>query len=216
MNIKDMVAVQKKNELPNNCATILRYAPAAFDGENPANSLTTDLAVVLAKEPVQDSDWIEGDEKKKEQDLIQAIIDLAEIKELHIDTDLARSDEEHVSILLTHLIRASNDISVSTRRGCGNYILLNNAFYNKLKGLSNNFNMPFFHMSMDGTEMLLNGTIRMSKAEFHEDTPLAILGYYGMKNDTGIVLVEDDDTGKYAIIDRFWDVRNYYRVIKLV
>jgi hydrogenase maturation factor len=55
----------------------------------------------------------------------------------------------------------------------------------------------------------------MSKAEFHEDTPLAIIGYTGIKNDTGIVLVEDDDTGKYAIIDRFWDVRNYYRVIKI-
>lgn len=216
MNIRDMVKMQKKNQLFRNCALVLRYVPREmlFDSREDDHQ---ELALGLERQLIHEKDWKDAsDEKKKELDAIHACMNLAKVIEIHKDPESTVPKEERCGVLLTHLIKESNTIRTNTRRGAGNYILINNAFKKKLEDLGV-FSTPFVNVSTDNTEYLVNGCIRMSVAEFDEDTPMALIGYNGnVKFDGGIVLVEDDENKKYAIADRFLDSDKYYRLIKFV
>ena len=215
MTFKDLVKVQKKDGLFKNCACVLRYIPREllFTGrEEDRPELTLGLERLL----IHEKDWKDAsDESKKELDVIHACIDLAKVIEIHKDPESTASKDERCGVLLTHLMKECNTIRTSTRRGAGNYILINNAFKNELEELGA-FSTPFFNISTDNTEYLVNGVIKMSVATFDEDTPMALIGYSGTaKFDGGIVLAEDEENNKYAIADRFYDTDKYYRVIKL-
>lgn len=216
MNIRDMVKVQKKNQLFRNCALVLRYVPRellfSYKNEN-----TKELTLGLEKQLIHEKDWKDDtDDEKKNLELIQACIDIATVSELHEDSNSEDDKQTRCGKLLTHLIYDSNTIKTNTRRGAGNYILINNAFKNELDKLDA-FSTPFFNISSDNVEYLVNGCIKMSTATFNEDIPMALIGYNGAsKYDGGIVLAEDDENKKYAIADRFLDSDKYYRLIKLV
>lgn len=218
MNIRDMIKVQKKTELFRNCASVLRYVPREllFDGREDERP---ELALGLERQFIHEKDWKDAsDERKKELDIIHACMDIAKVIEIHKDPESTASKDERCGMLLTHLMSGCNYIRTSTRRGAGNYILINNAFKNELEELGA-FSTPFFNVSNDNTEYLMNGVIKMSVATFDEDnayTPMALIGYTGeYRFDGGIVLVEDDENNKYAIADRFYDSDKYYRLIKL-
>lgn len=216
MTFKDLVKVQKKDGLFRNCASVLRYIPREmlFNGREDEHP---ELALGLERQLIHEKDWKDAsDESKEELDVIHACIDLAKVIEMHKDPNSTASKDERCGVLLTHLIKESNSIRTNTRRGAGNYILINNAFQNELEELGA-FSTPFFNVSTDNTEYLVNGCIRMSVATFDEDTPMALIGYSGSARfDGGIVLAEDDENNKYAIADRFYDSDKYYRLIKLV
>ena len=216
MTIKDLIKVQKKDGLFRNCASVLRYVPREmlFGGREDDHP---ELTLGLERQLIHEKDWKDAsDEKKKELDTIHACMDIAKVIEIHKDPESTVSTEERLGVLLTHLIKESNSIRTNTRRGAGNYILINNAFKKELEDLGA-FSTPFFNISTDNTEYLINGCIRMSAAEFDEDTPMALIGYAGTaKFDGGIVLAEDEENNKYAIADRFYDSDKYYRLIKLV
>lgn len=214
MTFKDLVKVQKKNGLFRNCACALRYIPREllFIGrveEHP------ELTLGLERQLIHEKDWKDvSDESKKELDVIHACIDVAKVIEIHKGQESIATKDERLGVLLTHLIKESNTIRTNTRRGAGNYILINNAFKNELEELGA-FSTPFFNVSTDNTEYIVNGCIKMSVATFDEDTPMALIGYSGTaKFDGGIVLAEDEENNKYAIADRFYDTDKYYRVIK--
>lgn len=217
MNIRDMVKVQKKNQLFRNCALVLRYVPRELlfnDGEDEHPELTLDLERQL----IHEKDWKDasGCESKKELDVIHACMDVAKVIEIHKDPESTVSKKEFCGVLFTHLMKESNSIGTSTRRGAGNCILINNAFKKELEDLDA-FSTPFINISADNTEYLVNGYIRMSVAEFDEDTPMALIGYAGNDRfDGGIVLVEDEENNKYAIADRFYDSDKYYSLIKII
>lgn len=216
MTIKDLIKVQKKDGLFRNCASVLRYVPREmlFGGREDDHP---ELTLGLERQLIHEKDWKDAsDESKKELDIIHACMDIAKVIEIHKDPESTVSTEERLGVLLTHLIKESNSIRTNTRRGAGNYILINNAFKKELEDLGA-FSTPFFNISTDNTEYLINGCIRMSVAEFDEDTPMALIGYAGnAKFDGGIVLAEDEENNKYAIADRFYDSDKYYRLIKLV
>lgn len=216
MTIKDLIKVQKKDGLFRNCASVLRYVPREmlFGGREDDHP---ELTLGLERQLIHEKDWKDAsDESKKELDIIHACMDIAKVIEIHKDPESTASTEERLGVLLTHLIKESNSIRTNTRRGAGNYILINNAFKKELEDLGA-FSTPFFNISTDNTEYLINGCIRMSVAEFDEDTPMALIGYAGnAKFDGGIVLAEDEENNKYAIADRFYDSDKYYRLIKLV
>lgn len=215
MNIRDMVKVEKKNQLFHNCALALRYSPKAFNFTTPLNF--DDLELCVEKQLITKNDWVDvSDEKAKEMDLIHNCIDIAEVDEL-LESDIPMTNKtEQTAVLISHLLRNSNSIMMGNRRGMGNFVLVNNAFYNKLVEFDS-FSTPFFNKATDEDEYLLNGVIRMSKATFDEKNPIALLGYAGKSPyDGGIVLVEDDENKKYAIASRFYDTDKYYRVIKIV
>lgn len=216
MTIKDLIKVQKKDGLFKNCASVLRYIPREllFDGRE---SDRPELTLGLERQLIHEKDWKDAsDESKKELDIIHACMDVAKVIEIHKDPESTASTEERLDVLLTHLIKESNSIRTNTRRGAGNYILINNAFKKELEDLGA-FSTPFFNISTDNTEYLINGCIRMSVATFDEDIPMALIGYAGnAKFDGGIVLAEDEENNKYAIADRFYDSDKYYRLIKLV
>ena len=215
MNIRDLVKVQKKNQLFRNCALVLRYVPREllFTGKEEDKP---ELTLGLERQLIHEKDWKDAsDESKKEIDAIHACMDIAKVIEIHKDPNSEASKEERCGVLLTHLMKECNTIRTDTRRGAGNYILINNAFKKELEDLGA-FSTPFINISTDNTEYLVNGCIRMSVTEFDEDTPIALIGYAGSaKFDGGIVLVEDDENNKYTIADRFYDSDKYYRVIKL-
>lgn len=216
MTIKDLIKVQKKDGLFRNCACVLRYVPREllFDYREADHS---ELALGLERQLIHEKDWKDAsDESKKELDTIHACMDLAKVIEIHKDPESTASKEERCGVLLTHLMKECNSIRTSTRRCAGNYILINNAFKKELEELGA-FSTPFFNVSTDNTEYLINNCIRMSVATFDEDTPMALIGYAGnARFDGGIVLVEDEENNKYAIADRFYDSDKYYRLIKLV
>ena len=216
MNIRDMVKVQKKNQLFRNYALVLRYVPREmlFDSREDNHP---ELALGLERQLIHEKDWKDAsDESKKELDIIHACMDVAEVIEIHKDPDSTASKEERCGVLLTNLMKECNSIRTSTRRCAGNYILINNAFKKELEELGA-FSTPFFNVSTDNTEYLINNCIKMSVTTFDEDTPIALIGYSGTSRfDGGIVLVEDEENNKYAIADRFYDSDKYYRLIKLV
>ena len=216
MNIRDMVKVQKKNQLFRNYALVLRYVPREmlFDSREDNHP---ELALCLERQLIHEKDWKDAsDESKKELDIIHACMDVAEVIEIHKDPDSTASKEERCGVLLTNLMKECNSIRTSTRRCAGNYILINNAFKKELEELGA-FSTPFFNVSTDNTEYLINNCIKMSVTTFDEDTPIALIGYSGTSRfDGGIVLVEDEENNKYAIADRFYDSDKYYRLIKLV
>lgn len=216
MNIRDMIKVQRKNQLFRNCALVLRYVPREmlFGGREDEHP---ELTLGLERQLIHEKDWKDAsDESKKELDIIHACMDLAKVIEIHKDPESTISTEERLYVLLTHLMKECNSIRTSTRRGAGNYILINNAFEKELEELGA-FSTPFFNVSTDNTEYLVNGIIKMSVAAFDEDTPMALISYAGNnKFDGGIVLAEDEENNKYAIADRFYDSDKYYRLIKLV
>lgn len=216
MTFKDLVKVQKKDGLFKNCACALRYIPREllFTGKEDDRP---ELTLGLERQLIHKNDWKDASDKSKEElDVIQACIDLAKVIEIHKDPESTASKDERCGVLLTHLMKECNSIRTDTRRGAGNYILINNAFKNELEDLGA-FSLPFFNVSTDNTEYLVNGCIRMSVATFDEDTPVALIGYSGSARfDGGIVLVEDEENNKYAIADRFYDSDKYYRLIKLV
>lgn len=216
MNIRDMVKVQKKNQLFRNCALVLRYVPNELLF-NYKNENTKELTMGLEKQLIHEKDWKDAsDESKKELDVIHACIDVAKVIEIHKDQESTVAKDERLGVLLTHLMKECNSIRTNTRRGAGNYILINNAFKNELEELGV-FSTPFFNVSTDNTEYIVNGCIKMSVATFDEDTSMALIGYSGnARFDGGIVLVEDDENNKYAIADRFYDSDKYYRLIKFV
>ena len=216
MTIKDLIKVQKKDGLFKNCASVLRYIPREllFDGREADRP---ELTLGLERQLIHEKDWKDAsDESKKELDVIHACMDVAKVIEIHKDPESTASKEERCGVLLTHLMKESNSIRTSTRRCAGNYILINNAFKKELEELGA-FSTPFFNVSTDNTEYLINNCIRMSVATFDEDTPMALIGYSGNSRfDGGIVLAEDEENNKYAIADRFYDSDKYYRLIKLV
>ena len=216
MTIKDLIKVQKKDRLFRNCASVLRYVPREmlFGGREDDH---LELTLGFERQLIHEKDWKDAsDESKKELDVIHACMDVANVIEIHKDPASTISKEERCGVLLTHLMKECNSIRTSTRRGAGNYILINNAFKKELEELGA-FSTPFFNVSVDNTEYLVNGVIKMSAAEFDEDTPMALIGYAGNnKFDGGIVLAEDEENNKYAIADRFYDSDKYYRLIKLV
>ena len=216
MTIKDLIKVQKKDGLFRNCASVLRYVPREmlFGGREDDHP---ELALGLERQLIHEKDWKDANnESKKELDAIHACMDIAKVIEIHKDLNSKASKNERCGVLLTHLMKECNSIRTSTHRGAGNYILINNAFKKELEDLSA-FSTPFVNVSTDNTEYLINGCIRMSVAEFDENTPMALIGYAGnAKFDGGIVLVEDEENKKYAIADRFYDSDKYYRVIKIV
>lgn len=216
MTIKDLIKVQKKDGLFKNCTSVLRYIPREllFDGKEVDRP---ELTLGLERQLIHEKDWKDAsDESKKELDVIHACMDLAKVIEIHKDPESTASKEERCGVLLTHLMKECNSIRTSTRRGAGNYILINNAFKNELEELGA-FSTPFINISTDNTEYLVNGCIKMSVATFDEDTPMALIGYSGSARfDGGIVLAEDEENNKYAIADRFYDSDKYYRLIKLV
>lgn len=215
MTFKDLVKVQKKDGLFKNCACALRYIPREllFTGREEDRP---ELTLGLERQLIHEKDWKDAsDESKEELDVIHACMDVAKVIEIHKDPESIISNDERCGVLLTHLMKECNTIRTSTRRGAGNYILINNAFKNELEELGA-FSTPFFNVSTDNTEYLVNGVIKMSVATFDEDTPMALIGYSGTARfDGGIVLVEDEENNKYAIADRFYDTDKYYRVIKL-
>ena len=215
MTFKDLVKVHKKSELFRNCACVLRYVPREllFNGREDEKP---ELTLGLERQLIHEKDWKDAsDESKKELDVIHACIDVAKVIEIHKDPESTATKDERCGVLLTHLMKECNTIRTSTRRGAGNYILINNAFQKELAELGA-FSTPFFNVSTDNTEYLVNGVIKMSVATFDEDTPMALIGYSGTaKFDGGIVLAEDEENNKYAIADRFYDTDKYYRVIKL-
>ena len=86
MNIRDMVKVQKKNQLFRNCALVLRYVPRELlfnDREDEHPELTLDLERQL----IHEEDWKDasGCESKKELDVIHACMDVAKVIEIHKD-----------------------------------------------------------------------------------------------------------------------------------
>ncbi len=214
MNILDMVTRQKKTEKSGNYAAVLRYVPQF--GLTNKESDKLDLAMVLERQLVLDEDWKDGsNEEQKELDLIHACVNIAIVDELHEDPNLTTDKQERCAKLLTRIILNSNSIRTETRRGAGNYALANNAFMKKIEELGG-FPKFFVNQSMDGTEYLINGCIKMSIATFDEDIPTILIGYSGSANlDGGIALLEDDENNRYAIANRFYNTDKYYRVIKL-
>ena len=214
MNIRDLVKWQKKNEKSGNYAAVLRYAPKFGLTNNESDKL--DLALVMERQLILDEDWKDGsNEEQKDLDLIHACINIAKVDELHEDPNSTTDKQERCAKLLTRIILNSNQIRTGTRRSAGNYVLVNNAFMKKIEELGG-FPKFFVNQSMDGTEYLINGCIKMNVATFDEDTPTALIGYSGSANvDGGIVVLEDDENNRYAIANRFYDTDKYYRVIKL-
>ena len=213
MNIRDLVKWQKKTENSGNYAAVLRYAPKFGLTNNESDKL--DLAMVMERQLVLDEDWKDGsNEEQKELDLIHACINIAKVDELHEDPNSTADKQERCAKLLTRIILNSNQIRTGTRRSAGNYILVNNAFIKKIEELGG-FPKFFVNQSMDGTEYLINGCIKMSVATFDEDTPTALIGYSGSANVDGGIVVLEDENNRYAIANRFYDTDKYYRVIKL-
>ena len=213
MNIRDLVKWQKKTEKSGNYAAVLRYVPKFGLTNNESDKL--DLALVMERQLVLDEDWKDGsNEEQKDLDLIHACINIAKVDELHEDPNSTTDKQERCAKLLTRIILNSNQIRTGTRRSAGNYVLINNAFMKKIEELGG-FPKFFVNQSMDGTEYLINGCIKMSIATFDEDTPTALIGYSGTVNVDGGIVVLEDENNRYAIANRLYDTDKYYRVIKL-
>lgn len=121
--------------------------------------------------------------------------------------------------LLTQILKNANTISLLTKRGSANVLIVNKKFKEILNttpfSTSNDSiktginNCPMFLKNENGELMLCN-VIKIIEYEFNSDKPAAILTYLGGgKYDGGIVYVENTYHDKYMICNDIPGVDNY-------
>lgn len=189
------------------------------DGENKSYSIN------VINHKINHTDWM--DEESLDDAIYRKCCDVA------TKVELKKSSEEcthwHAgergSVLLAGLLRECNKISMKTRRGCGNVIVLNKAAKNILdsfdypsdlkgttvKGL---YESMYVAYSEKLNKYVLVGSIILHEYDDKSDEPHILIAYVGQPAyDNGILVANVDN--KYTIIDDIDGAKNYYTLITL-
>ncbi len=124
---------------------------------------------------------------------------------------------ERLSHVLTGIVKARNDIAISTRFGMGNLFVMNNKFWDYLSNITDNFTTihPAISDITDHSFKLIN-SIECIKLSVDDNSNYAegIMAYH--QNVPGGMLFDDREHHRYAIVNDFDDTDKFYRVVRLV
>ena len=124
---------------------------------------------------------------------------------------------ERLSHVLTGIIKARNEIAISTRLGMGNLFVMNNKFWDYLSNITNNFTIinPAIISDITDHSFKLISTIECIKLSVDDNSNYAegIMTYH--QNVPGGMLFDDRENHRYAIVNDFDDTDKFYRLVRL-
>lgn len=124
---------------------------------------------------------------------------------------------ERLSHVLIGIVKARNEIAISTRFGMGNLFVMNNKFWDYLSNITDNFTTihPAISDITDHSFKLIN-SIECIKLSVDDNSNYAegIMAYH--QNVPGGMLFDDREHHRYAIVNDFDDTDKFYRLVRLV
>lgn len=140
------------------------------------------------------------------------------VDEINCDMSQFRWQLEPLSNVLTSIMKARNEIAISTYLGMGNLFVMNNKFWNYLSNITDNF-MTIHPIMTDITDhsFKLAGTLECIKLSINDHSNYAegIMTYHHQNVSAGM-LFNDREHNKYAIVNDFIDTNKFYKLIRLV
>lgn len=140
------------------------------------------------------------------------------INEINYEEPLERWPAERLSRVLTGIVKARNDIAISTRLGMGNLFVMNNKFWDYLCNITNNFTTyhPAIISDITDHSFKLISDIECIKLGVDDNSNYAegIMAYH--QSVPGGMLFNDRENHRYAIVNDFDDTDKFYRLVRLV
>lgn len=140
------------------------------------------------------------------------------VNEINYDVPQERWPLERLSHVLTGIIKARNEIAISTRLGMGNLFVMNNKFWDYLSNITDNFTAIHPDIITDVTDhsFKLISDIECIKLSVDDNSNYAegIMAYH--QSVPGGMLFDDRENHRYAIVNDFDDTDKFYRLVRLV
>lgn len=219
MNYTDLVINYAANEMQP-IAGVIRYNPRQVD------DTYTFAEFSIERQPVTkwESYFNESELWLNVFNRCQQLGD-TEIYDMHSDLRQMRSSrwraEEFSSRIMHRLMTAVNQIAINTARGRGNLIIVNQEFYAKLMApmlaAQPTFIAPNNHELTGMPRFTIFGSIELIVLPFDDSSnyPIAVVTYHGANQcDGGMVLIKDEETRRYSLLDSFRNTDKYYITIK--
>lgn len=141
----------------------------------------------------------------------------APVDEINYEEPHERWPLERLSHILTGIIKARNEIAISTCFGMGNLFVMNNKFWDYLCSITDNFTTihPIISDITDHS-FKLAGTLECIKLSVDDNSNYAegIMTYH--QTVPGGMLFDDRENHRYAIVNDFDDTDKFYRLVRLI